>query len=317
MGFGAIIGAATGITALGNALGIGRKKRERQQLAQQQQLNEHAAATNYKYGEQAAQNAFQRQMQAYNTSLRDNSASAQVERLQEAGLNPALMYGGGAAAGQAGQMVSGGQPSAGGAQAGQADSPVSKQMAAMNAAMTASQIKVNEATAEKLGAEADATSGYKADEAESVTGANNALEALRKTQEQAEQEGILSTRVQRAIAEVEFEVRDATKETEMGMAHEALRNLIIRTERENIAYTYEGATLRDRILTDGAMAVLMKEAEIRGIDARTQESLAKAVEAINWESRVPWTTQVANMSKSVGVKVWDILFGKKAQKEQE
>ena len=54
-----IIGSASGIL---NMLGVGRKK----QIAQQKEMVENAAKINYKYGEMAANNAFERQQVLYN-----------------------------------------------------------------------------------------------------------------------------------------------------------------------------------------------------------------------------------------------------------
>ena len=54
-----IIGGASGIL---NVLGIGRKK----QIRQQKEMAENAAKINYKYGEMAARNAFERQQVLYN-----------------------------------------------------------------------------------------------------------------------------------------------------------------------------------------------------------------------------------------------------------
>ena len=50
-----IIGGASGIL---NVLGIGRRK----QIRQQKEMAENAAKINYKYGEMAAENAFERQL---------------------------------------------------------------------------------------------------------------------------------------------------------------------------------------------------------------------------------------------------------------
>ena len=54
-----IIGSASGIF---NMLGLGRKR----QIEQQKEMVENAARINYKYGEMAAENAFERQQVLYN-----------------------------------------------------------------------------------------------------------------------------------------------------------------------------------------------------------------------------------------------------------
>ena len=59
-----ILGSITGI---GSMLGIGRRR----QIRQQKEMVENAAKINYKYGEMAAENAFERQQVLYNRSYRD------------------------------------------------------------------------------------------------------------------------------------------------------------------------------------------------------------------------------------------------------
>ena len=63
---GGIIGEASGIL---NILGIGRKK----QIRQQKEMAENAAKINYKYGEMAAENAFERQQVLYNRTYQNLS----------------------------------------------------------------------------------------------------------------------------------------------------------------------------------------------------------------------------------------------------
>ena len=92
-----IIGNATGIL---NTLGIGRKK----QMQQQKEMIENAAQINYKYGEMAARNAFERQQVLYNRTYQDQSYANKVAQMDAAGLSPALMYGqGGGASGEIGR----------------------------------------------------------------------------------------------------------------------------------------------------------------------------------------------------------------------
>lgn len=109
-----------------------RKKLQKEQISMQGKLNEQAAATNYQYGEKAAENAFERQMEAYRTELKDNSPEAVKERFKAAGMNPVTAMGaGGAGAGGAGHMTTQPQPTTGGAQAGHADTAIEMQMAQM------------------------------------------------------------------------------------------------------------------------------------------------------------------------------------------
>ena len=94
-----IIGKASGIL---NMLGLGRKK----QMEQQKEMVENAAKINYKYGEMAAENAFERQQVLYNRTYQDQSYANQVAQMDAAGLSPGLMYGkGGAGGGGAGSTT--------------------------------------------------------------------------------------------------------------------------------------------------------------------------------------------------------------------
>ena len=56
-----ISGITSGISGIFSALGVGRKK----QIRQQKEMAENAARINYKYGEMAAENAFERQQVLY------------------------------------------------------------------------------------------------------------------------------------------------------------------------------------------------------------------------------------------------------------
>lgn len=87
-----MIGSASGIL---NMLGIGRKK----QIRQQKEMVENAAQINYKYGEMAAKNAFERQQVLYNRTYQDQSYANKVAQMDAAGLSPGLMYGGSGASG--------------------------------------------------------------------------------------------------------------------------------------------------------------------------------------------------------------------------
>lgn len=90
-----ISGLTGGVSAIFSALGIGRKK----QIRQQKEMAENAAKINYKYGEMAAKNAFERQQVLYNRTYQDQSYSNKVAQMDAAGLSPGLMYGGGGASG--------------------------------------------------------------------------------------------------------------------------------------------------------------------------------------------------------------------------
>ena len=129
-----IIGGASGIL---NMLGIGRKK----QIRQQKEMAENAAQINYKYGEMAAQNAFERQQVLYNRTYQDQSYANQVAQMDAAGLSPGLMYSkGGAGGGGAGSTTGAPMGATGAAGAGAAADP----NAQLQALMSLRQVRMNE-----------------------------------------------------------------------------------------------------------------------------------------------------------------------------
>lgn len=129
-------GLASGISGAISGLfgGIGAKKRLKRQVNAQKQLNEQAAKLNYEYGEKAAENAYQRQMQMYERSYQDQSYSAMRQQMEDAGLSIGLMYGGGSTGGAGGATTGAPQGETGGAEAGRADSPAAQQTAAIQQA---------------------------------------------------------------------------------------------------------------------------------------------------------------------------------------
>lgn len=129
-----IIGNASGIL---NMLGVGRKK----QIRQQKEMAENAAKINYKYGEMAAENAFERQQALYNRTYQDQSYANQVAQMDAAGLSPGLMYSkGGAGGGGAGSTTGAPMGATGAAGAGAAADP----NAQLQALMSLRQIRMNE-----------------------------------------------------------------------------------------------------------------------------------------------------------------------------
>lgn len=103
--------------------GIGNRKRAKRQLENQIKLNEAANESNYRWGEKAAENAFKRQMEAYERSYKDQSYAAMREQMEKAGLSVGLMYGGSGSGGGSGFMTQAPMGQAHGANAGKADSP--------------------------------------------------------------------------------------------------------------------------------------------------------------------------------------------------
>lgn len=109
-----VIGAGT------SAIGAGQRIKKQKEA--QKELNEQAAKLNYDYGEKAAQNAFERQLQMYERSYQDQSFAAMRKQAEDAGLSIGMLYGNGGAGGQGGATSGAPQGETGGAQAGDAAS---------------------------------------------------------------------------------------------------------------------------------------------------------------------------------------------------
>ena len=108
VGLGWLIGGALG----GAALGAGKAAVEG---AISDKSYEKRAQLDYEYGEKQAQSAYQRQLDFWNMTNQYNTPVKQRERLEAAGLNPALMYGAGSGANTAGYMSGANQaPKSGG-----------------------------------------------------------------------------------------------------------------------------------------------------------------------------------------------------------
>lgn len=145
-----IIGNASGIL---NMLGIGRKK----QIRQQKEMVENAAKINYKYGEMAAENAFERQQVLYNRTYQDQSYASQVAQMDAAGLSPGLMYGkGGAGGGGAGSTTGAPMGATGATGAGSAADPNMQLQALMSLRQVRMNERKNEAEINLLNTQAEA-----------------------------------------------------------------------------------------------------------------------------------------------------------------
>lgn len=145
-----IIGNVSGIF---NMLGIGRKK----QIRQQKEMAENAAKINYKYGEMAAENAFERQQVLYNRTYQDQSYANKVAQMDAAGLSPGLMYGGGGASGGGAGSTTGAPMGATGATgAGAAADPNAQLQALMSLRQVRMSERKNEAEINLLNTQADA-----------------------------------------------------------------------------------------------------------------------------------------------------------------
>lgn len=132
-----LAGAIGGASGILNMLGIGRRR----QIRQQKEMAENAAKINYKYGEMAAENAFERQQVLYNRTYQDQSYANQVSQMDAAGLSPGLMYAkGGAGGGGAGSTTGAPMGATGAAGAGVAADP----NAQLQALISMRQVRMNE-----------------------------------------------------------------------------------------------------------------------------------------------------------------------------
>lgn len=145
-----IVGDVSGIL---NTLGVGRRR----QIRQQKEMVENAAKINYKYGEMAAENAFERQQVLYNRTYQDQSYANQVAQMDAAGLSPGLMYGkGGAGGGGAGSTTGAPIGATGATGAGSAADPNMRLQALMSLRQVRMSERKNEAEINLLNTQAEA-----------------------------------------------------------------------------------------------------------------------------------------------------------------
>lgn len=145
-----IVGGASSILGM---LGVGRKRK----IRDQKEMAENAAKINYKYGEMAAENAFERQQVLYNRTYQDQSYANKVAQMDAAGLSPGLMYGGGGASGGGSGSTTGAPMGATGAVgAGSAADPNAQLQALMSLRQVRMSERKNEAEINLLNTQADA-----------------------------------------------------------------------------------------------------------------------------------------------------------------
>lgn len=146
-------GITGNLSGILNTLGIGRRR----QIRQQKEMVENAAKINYKYGEMAAENAFERQQVLYNRTYQDQSYANQVAQMDAAGLSPGLMYGkGGAGGGGAGSTTGAPMGATGATGAGSAADPNMQLQALMSLRQVRMSERKNEAEINLLNTQADA-----------------------------------------------------------------------------------------------------------------------------------------------------------------
>lgn len=160
-----IVGDVSGIL---NTLGVGRRR----QIRQQKEMAENAAQINYKYGEMAAKNAFQRQQVLYERTYQDQSYANQVAQMDAAGLSPGLMYGkGGAGGGGAGSTTGAPMGATGATGAGAAADPNMQLQALMSLRQVRMSERKNEAEINLLNTQAkalEAETGKNQEETQSI-----------------------------------------------------------------------------------------------------------------------------------------------------
>lgn len=146
-------GIIGGFSSILNTLGIGRRR----QIRQQKEMAENAAQINYKYGEMAAENAFERQQVLYNRTYQDQSYANQVAQMDAAGLSPGLMYGkGGSGGGGAGSTTGAPMGATGATGAGSAADPNMQLQALMSLRQVRMSERKNEAEINLLNTQAEA-----------------------------------------------------------------------------------------------------------------------------------------------------------------
>lgn len=146
-------GIISDVSSIFNVLGVGRRR----QIRQQKEMAENAAQINYKYGEMAAENAFERQQVLYNRTYQDQSYANQVAQMDAAGLSPGLMYGkGGAGGGGAGSTTGAPMGATGATGAGSAADPNMQLQALMSLRQVRMSERKNEAEINLLNTQAEA-----------------------------------------------------------------------------------------------------------------------------------------------------------------
>lgn len=157
---------------------------EKEMMALQNNYNTKAAAQSMEYAKTMNQINFEQQNQMFEKQAKWNSAEQQKQRLIEAGLNPALMYGIG---GEGGSSVSSGGGTGSEVQ-GVGNPGTQAVMMGLQAKSIESQIALNNAQASKINAETKKTEAdtgkTKADTKVSIVNADNIVEATKLIKEQ-------------------------------------------------------------------------------------------------------------------------------------
>lgn len=150
---GGIVNGIMGLFGGSNKAEQRQYQHEKEMMALQNKYNTQAAAQSMEYAKTMNQINFEQQKQMFDKQAEWNSAKSQKERLQEAGLNPALMYGIG---GEGGSSVSSGGGT-GPDVKGVGNPGTEAVMMGLQAKSIESQIALNNAQASKINAETEKT----------------------------------------------------------------------------------------------------------------------------------------------------------------
>lgn len=254
------------------------------QVRLQQRLNNQAAQLNYDFGEQAADNAFQRQKAMYEQQLKDNrewdNETAKMKRNMQAvrsvGGNPMMALMGNVTPGAGGSAEFATAPIGGGAgsaiSSGQAptsvdhtDAQTRRMQATQDAIRTAKEIALLGAQKKNI----DADTNLKGAEENKLTGADTKLIMARIDEIAA---GIRNTDLRSDILEIDKEIKGATKEAEINYAYANLRSVIedigvkgeqqrnFAKQREQIDAQIKEIDKRTRLLEDQSVAQKIENA---------------------------------------------------------
>lgn len=205
----------------------------------------------------------------------------QVKKMLEAGLNPALLYGHSGGGGATTGSQSGGQAGGGSAVSGNAMSGIP--MDITNLAMMKSQIDVNNATAEKLRAEAEKTSGVdtKLAEIEAMNYQANIDNLVQQTQsEEVKREGYkLNNEYQRLNNIVKAETNEYTikrAEWEAEEAKQSVENLNILIRKNTAEATdAENQIMRNIQMHNAQIALAYTELKVKELGLTKTEAEIK------------------------------------------
>lgn len=150
---GGLVNGIMGLFGRSNKAEQRQFEHEKELMALQNKYNTKAASQSMEYAKTMNQINFEQQNQMFDKQAEWNSAKSQKERLQEAGLNPSLMYGIG---GEGGSSVSSGGGTGSEVQ-GVGNPGTQAVMMGLQAKSIESQIALNNAQASKINAETERT----------------------------------------------------------------------------------------------------------------------------------------------------------------